>query len=163
MLRLLILIGAIAASVAVSQFPEFSQQYLQRLGGQRDALAQVTAEFDASAFKAGLTREDALAELTGSQFRETHQADMRAAFSRLERIDSDLALLRAAGPIERMALPHRFRDTETLKAVWADFRPAVPMTLDGLIAAGVGFGLGWVALSLLFGAFLRPFRRGAAA
>jgi len=159
MIRPLILIGALAGGASTAQFPEFSQQYLQRLGGQYDALQQVTQEFDASAVKAGLTREGALQELSGSEFREAHRADMETAFARLTRIESDLALLRAAGPLERMMLPHRFRDTKTLQATWAEYRPAVPVTMAGLIAGGIGFIAAWIALSVVFNALLRPFRR----
>lgn len=161
MIRPFIFICALAGGACTSQFPEFSQQYLQRLGGQEDALRQITQEFDASAVTAGLTREGALLELTGSDFREAHRVNMEAAFSRLARIESDLGLLRAAGPIERMMLPHRFRDVQTLNATWADFKPAVPLTMSGLIAAGIGFVAAWIALSLILGAFLRPFRRQA--
>lgn len=162
MIRPLILICAVGGGACTSQFPEFSQQYLQRLGGQQDALTQITQEFDASALASGLTREGALMELSGSEFREAHRADMETAFSRLSRIESDLTLLRAAGPVERMMLPHRFRDTQTLEATWADFKPAVPLTMAGLITAGIGFALSWIGLSLLLGAFLRPFRRQTA-
>jgi hypothetical protein len=161
MLRMLALIGGVAAGTGLSQFPEFSQQYLQRLGGQRDALNAVVADFDDSASGAGLSREAALAELSGSHFLNARQGDMRAVIARAARVDADYALLRAAGPLERMALPHRFRDAETLEATWADYQPAVPVTSAGLIAAGLGFFLGWTGLSLLFGALARPFRRRA--
>ncbi len=147
MLQKMILVGALATGVAGSQFPEFSQQYLQRLGGQYDALSQVAKDFDASATKAGLTRDAALAEITGSTFQDAHRADMDHVFQRLDRITSDLTLLRAAGPLERMALPHRFRDVETLQATWADFRPAVPVTTDGALATLAGMTAGWLGLT----------------
>lgn len=159
MARFLALVGGLAGAAVLSQFPEFSQQYLQRLAGQADALGAVMTIFDASAEKAGLTREAALAELSGTTFRDAHQADMRATILRAERISRDLAFLRAAGPLERLVLPHRFRDTETLAATWADFRPAVPVTVEGLASGGIGFGLGWGMVSFLLGLLFAPFRR----
>lgn len=147
MIQKLIFAGALATGVAGSQFPEFSQQYLQRLGGQFDALSQVAADFDASAAKAGLTRDAALAQIKGSTFQDAHRQDMEHMFTRLNRITADLALLRAAGPLERMALPQRFRDVETLRAVWADFRPAVPVTSDGMMATLAGTIAGWLGLT----------------
>lgn len=36
--RVLALAGGLSGAVGLSQFPEFSQQYLQRLAGQVDAL-----------------------------------------------------------------------------------------------------------------------------
>lgn len=159
---LLALFSGLAGAVALSQFPEFSQQYLQRLGGQAEALGTVVAEFDASAEKAGLTRAGALAELEGSAFLAAHQGDMRALIARAEHAQADYTLLRAAGPIERLLLPHRFRDPETLAATWEDFRPAVPVTPTGFTAAGIGFGAGWAGFMALSGAVLRPFRRKTA-
>ena len=63
-------------------------------------------------------------------------------------------MLRIAGPLERMALPHRLRDAETLAATWGDFRPAVPVTVAGFWAAGIGLALGWW-LTALHGLVLR--------
>ncbi|WP_295049237.1 DUF2937 family protein [uncultured Paracoccus sp.] len=134
---------ALCAAAALSQFPAFSDQYVQRLGGQVDALTRVAAEFDGSARAAGLSRQQALADLSGSAFRDAHQANMQAVFTRLDRARADLLMLRLAGPLERMALPHRLRDTETLAATWADFRPAMPVTVAGAWAAGIGLVLGW--------------------
>ncbi len=159
---LLALFTGLAGAATLSQFPEFSQQYLQRLGGQAEALAGVVAEFDASADKAGLTRAGALAELEGSAFLAAHQGDMRALITRSEHASADYALLRAAGPVERLLLPHRFRDTETLAATWEDFRPAMPVTPTGFTTAAIGFGAGWAGFLALSGAALRPFRRKTA-
>ena len=154
-MRLLRLALAALVAALLSQFPAFSDQYVQRLGGQVDALTRVAEDFDASATRAGLTREEALADLSGSAFRDAHQGDMRAVFVRLDRARADLALLRVASPLERMALPHRLRDPETLAATWGDFRPALPITPAGLAAAGIGFVLGLILWSLL----TLPFRR----
>ena len=51
MATLRLIVGLVFA-VALSQFPAFSDQYVQRLGGQVDALAQVAADFDRSARRA---------------------------------------------------------------------------------------------------------------
>lgn len=148
MIGLLRLMVAGIFAAALSQFPAFSDQYVQRLGGQVDALSRVAEEFDASATRAGLTRPEALADLSGSAFREAHQQDMRHAFHRLDRARMDLQMLRLAGPLERMLLPHRIRDTETLRATWSDYSPALPLTRAGLIAAALGFLMGWLLMTL---------------
>lgn len=158
-MRMLSLAGALTGAVGLSQFPEFSQQYLQRLAGQVDALALVTSDFDASATKAGLTRDEALASMQGTEFLGFRRADMELAFARFARLSSDLTLLRETGPIERILLPHRFADQALLQSTWSDFQPAMPATAAGVTAAGAGFFGGWAAvlgfLSLLFA----PFRR----
>ena len=68
MLKILTLAGGVAGAVALSQFPEFSQQYLQRLSGAVDELRTQVVAFDTLATAAGITREEALAELDGSTF-----------------------------------------------------------------------------------------------
>lgn len=154
------LIPALALGAALSQFPAFSDQYVQRLGGQVDALSKVAAEFDASATRAGMTRDQALADLSGSTFRTAHAQDMSRVFTRLDRAKTDLQLLRVASPLERIALPHRLRDAETLTATWGDFRPAIPVTMAGLYAGGIGFAMGWILAWLLGLAFRRQDRLG---
>lgn len=148
MIGALRLVMAAGCAACLSQFPAFSDQYVQRLGGQVDALTRVAAEFDASAQKAGLSRDQALTDLSGSAFRDAHQANMRQTFTRLDHARADLQMLRLAGPLERMALPHRLRDTETLAATWGDFRPAVPLTAAGFWAAAIGLALGWILTAL---------------
>ena len=156
MIGLLRLAVAVCLAIALSQFPAFSDQYVQRLGGQVDALSRVAAQFDASARAAGLTRDQALADLSGSAFRDAHQSNMREVFVRLDRASADLQMLRLAGPLERMLLPHRLRDAETLAATWGDFRPAIPVTVAGLWAAGIGLVLGWLLTALPGLLFRRP-------
>ena len=158
-IRLLGFVGGIAGAIALSQFPEFSQQYLQRLGGQADVLTQIEFDFDNAAATAGMTREAALADLSGTTFRELHQGDMRETLIRAERVKADYTLLSAASPLERIALPHRFRDTETFAATWRDFRPAMPVTVDGIISALIGFLLGVGLVRLALWLLITPFRR----
>lgn len=148
MTRLLrwLLAGTLAA--LLSQFPAFSDQYVQRLGGQVDALAGIAREFDASAARAGLDREAALRDLSGSGFRDAHAEDMRRAFLRLDRARADYDLLRRAAPLERMLLCYRLRDLPTLRAVWSDFSPSVPLTSAGLLAALVGLLMGLLLAAL---------------
>ncbi|MCB2136614.1 MAG: DUF2937 family protein [Rhodobacteraceae bacterium] len=158
-LRMLGLAGGVAGAAVLSQFPEFSQQYLQRLAGQVDALTLVTGDFDASAEKANLSREDALAAMSGTEFLGYRQDDMRRAFGRLERLSSDLTILREAGPVERIGMPQRFGDAETFAATWSDFAPAMPVTSSGAITAGVGFVGGWAGVAVVLSFLTAPFRR----
>ena len=159
MWRILAILGGVSGAVALSQFPEFSQQYLQRLGGKVDALTAVAAQFDATAAKNGLTREAALAAMAGSQVLTDQQADMRATLATQAQLANTLATLRAASPLVRLAMPQRFDDVETLQATYADFRPAIPATTEGAITAGVGYVGGWLLVGGLGALLSRPFRR----
>ena len=149
MIRALTLALAIGGAALGSQAPEFAQQYVQRLSGMVAALGEVVADFDASATRAGLSREDALAELTGTAFLDARQGDMRVAIERHTRLSADLAHLTQVAGLERLANPLRLSDPEIVRATWGDFKPAVPLTKDGLTAAALG-GVGtWICLGTL--------------
>jgi hypothetical protein len=159
MWRMMAILGGVSGAVALSQFPEFSQQYLQRLAGKVDALSAVAADFDASATRSGLTREAALAQMTGTAFNLNHQADLRATFAQTATLQDNLTTLRAASPLERMTMPQRLADPETLQATWADFKPAIPTTADGAMTAGLGYVGGWALTGVLCKLLAWPFRR----
>ena len=159
--RVLALAGGVSGAVGLAQFPEFSQQYLQRLAGQVDALTVVVRDFDATAQRNGLTREDALGQMTGNAFLDDRQKDLRRTFLRHARLSDNLVALREAGPLERMLMPQRLGDGETLAATWSDFRPAAPVTPEGLAAAGVGFVRGWGGVGGGAAGVGAPVRRGA--
>ena len=159
--RILTLAGGLSGAVALSQFPEFSQQYLQRLAGQVDALTQVEADFDRSATKSGLTRDAALEALGTEGFSGQHANDLRATFVRAEGLRNDLAMLRLAGVYERLVMPHRMADQELLRATWDDYAPAVPVTAAGAACAGIGFVAGWGLIAGILALLCWPFRRRA--
>jgi hypothetical protein len=113
-----------------------------------DALNIVVADFENSAMRAGLTRSQALEELTGTPFLQDRQADMRRTFRRHAVLTDNLATLRSASPLARMTMPQRLGDPATFAATWSDFTPAVPLSVAGVAATGAGFVLGWAALRI---------------
>jgi len=157
--RTLTLVGGLTGAVTSSQFPEFSQQYMQRLGGAVDALGEVVADFDASAAASDLTREAALAQLQGTAFLDSRRADMRRTITRYTQLTADLAVLEGEGPFMRAYHAGRFTDPEIAQAAWEVYQPAVPVNFAGLTFAGVGFVLGGLAMGLLLGLVRMPFRR----
>lgn len=161
MIRALILAGGIAGAAGLSQFPEYSQQYSQRLGGAVDALGQVVADFDASAAAAGLSRDAALAHMTGSAFLDRRRADMARTFARHARLSADLSALRGAGPFMRAYHATRLTDPDIAARALADFRPALPLDFAGLAFGLVGFGLGAGLVSGLLRLLRWPFARRA--
>lgn len=159
MIRIIALVAGVCGACVTSQAPEFSQQYQQRLAGQVDALNSVVMDFDASALAAGLGREQALAEMVGTTFLASRQTDMRRTFARHAVLADNLAVLRHASPLQRLAMPHRFADTQTLTATWGDFVPAVPLSLAGGVAASVGFIAGWLAALATLSLCMMPLKR----
>lgn len=158
MRRILCLCAGVAAGAAGSQYPAFSDAYLQRLAGQVDALSEVVKDFDTSALDAGLGREAALQQMTGTKFLAARQADMRATFLRHAKLTDDLTALRGATPFARMVMPHRHGDADTLRATLNDFQPALPLSSAGAAAAGGGFVVGWMALAAIIALLFRLVR-----
>ncbi|MEL6618573.1 MAG: DUF2937 family protein [Pseudomonadota bacterium] len=153
--RVLIVAGGLLGGAGASQFPEFSQQYVQRLGGAVDALGQVVADFDASALAAGLSREQALAQLQGTAFLDRRRADMQRTVDRHAQLSADLQVMQRSGPFMRAYHAARSTDPEVARAALAAYEPALPLNMAGAIFAGVGFVAGWLAVRL----FLWPLRR----
>ena len=135
--------GGAIMLVAASQFPEFSQQYVQRLGGAVDELRLVVADFDKSAAGVGMTREEALASMTGNAFQEARRGDMTRSFTRLTRLEGDLVALQSADAFTRLRHVARFSDKGIAARAWEAYRPAVPVTFDGLVFAVGGFLAGF--------------------
>jgi hypothetical protein len=136
---MLVLAAGLSGAFGAAQFPAFSQQYLQRLGGAVDALGVVVAEFDASASAEGLTRIQALAQMQGTDFVERRRADMTRAITRYDTLKEDLAVLEGHGPFMRAYHGARLTDPEVAKGAWAAFQPALPLSLATAIFAGVGY------------------------
>lgn len=160
--RTLTLAGGLAGAAGLSQFPEYSQQYTQRLGGAVDELSRVVADFDASAAALGLNREAALDQMTGTEFVERRRADMTRTLARYERLTADLSALQSAGPFTRAYRIAHFDDTEIARRAAQSFKPAVPLTFEGLSFAAIGLVLGSLAIGLLrdlLGLITAPFRR----
>ncbi|WP_299561194.1 DUF2937 family protein [uncultured Sulfitobacter sp.] len=158
-LRALTLAGGLAGAIAGSQFPEYSQQYMQRLGGAVDALGEVVADFDASAAAASLSREDALAQMTGTAFLSRRGADMARTFARYERLSTDFAILQGHGPFMRAYHAARFTDSGIARAAWQAYQPAVPVNFAGLIFACFGFVTATLGVGLLVRLVAWPLRR----
>tara|TARA_R110002094_G_scaffold70714_5_gene79357 strand:+ start:7866 stop:8372 length:507 start_codon:yes stop_codon:yes gene_type:complete len=157
--RALTLAGGLAGAAATSQFPEFSQQYIQRLGGAVDALAEVVADFDASAQAVGLTRDTALSQMQGNDFLDRRRVDMTETFGRYQALQSDLAELKGAGPFMRAYNLPLLTDAQIARAAWEEYQPAVPLNFAGIIFGGVGFVLATLLLGLVLKLLAWPFRR----
>lgn len=163
-IRAIALAGGLAVSVGASQFPEYSQQYIQRLSGAVDELSGVVAQFDADAAGLGLDRADALEELrAGGRMGEARAISMGYILERHQRLSRDLAVLRGSTAISKILNANHLMDLELAREAWGDFQPAVPLSGEGLSLAGLGFLVGYGALSGLANGLLHLRRRRKAA
>lgn len=164
-MRIFPLAGGLVGALALSQFPEFSQQYVQRLSGAVDELRAVTILVDGAAAAAGKTREEALDEMRSgnSALVSDLGTGLAERVRRYERLRADYEVLRPATPVGRLARVYRIRDEELVARTWEHYQPAVPVTVDGALTAGIGFAAGWGIVAGLIALLMRPFRRRRAA
>lgn len=161
MRRTLSVAGGLALGIVLSQFPEYAQQYTQRLGGAVDELRIITAEFDTAATAAGLTREDAIARYSATKdsFIEGRGQSAARTFARYDELSAMLDKIRGANAAQRVSLLPQFMDSEIGARALEDFKPAVPVSIEGLAYGGGGFLLGYLLTSGLLRLLMLPFRR----
>lgn len=146
--------GGLMAAGA-SQAPEFAQQYGQRLGGAVDELRTIVRNFDADAGRNGLSREDGLLRLETSPDRFTAERGMaqRKIIQRFDRLETQKIAMDAPDVASRVLALVRSYDSDVGKGAMKDYRPALPLTLEGLFFALLGF-IGGAGIA---GALVLPF------
>lgn len=151
--RVLCVLGA----VGLSQAPEFFQQYLQRLGGHLDEARRQLASYEVVARQSGITLQQ-LIDTTKAQAAEpvaklgTVIADAQA---RVESLSAAETALRGASLWERPFVFLAHMDGSIAARTWEVFKPAVPVTAEGFVYAGVGMLL---ALAVYQAAIVWPAR-----
>jgi hypothetical protein len=148
--RILNGLAATLGAAGFAQFPAFFQQYLQRLGGMLDQARLDVARLLKDAQSQGQTLETYLEELraTGSS------AAAGTADRELDRVDTvkDLEAayntLTLADPLERPTAFMVHFDPRVAEETMKAFQPAVPVTSEAMVYAGVGM---LIALFLLAG------------
>ncbi len=161
MRRMIASIAGLGLAVVLSQFPEYAQQYAQRLGGAVDELRVITEEFDRAAEAGGLDRVEALERYNASndEFLAGRGTSMTATFQRFEQLSETLRQIEGAGAIERFQSLPAYLDSDIGQRTLAAYKPAVPVTIEGVLYAGFGFIAGYLVLSGLWRFCAMPFRR----
>ena len=161
MRRIVAGVGGLGLAIVLSQFPEYAQQYTQRLGGAVDELRVITEDFDQSALAGGLDRAAALERYNASNddFLAGRGSSMTATFQRYEQLRSTLVQIENAGAIERFQSLPAYLDTDIGRRTLENYKPAIPVTMEGILYAGGGFILGYLILSGLWRFLAMPFKK----
>ncbi|WP_193337301.1 DUF2937 family protein [Devosia beringensis] len=161
MRRMIAGIGGAALAVMLSQFPEYAQQYTQRLGGAVDELRVITEDFDRSASVGGLDRTQALQRygVSNDSFLADRGTAMAATFVRYEQLSATLDRIANADPVTRLQSLPAYLDSDIGRRTLENYQPAVPVTAEGILYAGGGFILGYLVLSAFWRFCTLPFRR----
>jgi hypothetical protein len=152
MRRFVAIAGGVLLAAGLGQFPEYAQQYTQRLGGAVDELRVIVANFDQQAALNGLDRAQALAryETAGDTFLVAQGTDMGRTISRYDQLSRALAEIENATPLERLQNLPLYLDTDIGARTLSAYRPAVPVTGEGFAYAAAGLGLGYLLMSACF-------------
>ncbi|MBV7393830.1 DUF2937 family protein [Mameliella sediminis] len=159
-LRILLLAGGLTGAAGLSQFPEFSQQYMQRLGGAVDELQRQVTRYENDAAQLGMTLDHYLTALAEEgPMARTQAGNMVADIARHDRLSKALTRLEGAGPFMRAKLAFDVMpDSEVARRAYETYKPAVPATFEGAVFAGTGFVVGWAVLALGFAILRRSWR-----
>ncbi|SNS04150.1 DUF2937 family protein [Antarctobacter heliothermus] len=159
-LRLLTLVGGLTGAVGLSQFPEFSQQYMQRLGGAVDELERQVTRYEADAAQVGMPLDAYLVALGDEgEMARTQAGNMTSDIARYHRLAAALDTLEGAGPFMRARLAFDMMpDSEVAARALEVYKPAMPVTFEGAVFAGAGFLSGWAVLALGLAILRRSWR-----
>ena len=143
-----------------SQFPEYAQQYAQRVGGAAEEIQVIADDFRKDAQKNNLSIEQAIAEyaIADSAFLNDRGRSMQMALNRAEFLKKHHVALQTDAPFGQLWIFAQSRDPKIMQGTWRDFKPALPFTFEGLIHAALGLLAGFGLISLVSNAMRRSWR-----
>jgi hypothetical protein len=158
MRKFVLLISALVWAALLSQFPEFYQQYTQRLGGRLDELNLQMRDLDARAGKLGLTRFEYVRRFINNpdQVIQLEGQNLSNLMGRQIAYTKAFNALQNAPPLWRAVRFAEYFDEDIALPTVEIFKPAVPLTIEGAIYSGTGFLIGWLSM---FGLVRRRRRR----
>ncbi len=154
------IISVLGAAVT-SQFPAFYQQYLQRLGGSLDQARLAVQRVEQVAQSLGMTVDNMVERfmLSRDVVYQSLGAINLQALDDLERLEyAEAALSQSTGFDKLLHFIAHF-DPIVAEGTWRNFEPAVPLTFEAVIYAGIGMLVGIFLLAsiefVLFGGWRR--------
>ena len=137
-------IVSVLGAAFTSQFPAFFQQYQQRLGGSLDQAKVAVQRVEQVAQALGMTVDKMVERFMLSRdvaYQSLGAINIQALedLARLEKADTALSV--ATGADKFLQFMSHF-DPVVAEGAWRTFEPAVPLTTEALIYAGIGMLLG---------------------
>jgi len=158
--KVIIVCFGLACAAIASQAPEFTQQYLQRLGGWVDSYKDRVARLDLRAAQFKMTRTEYLEALQASADPKVRQEAANIATWPIylkQYTEMQVSLQTGAALMQPIKLLQNYFDPAfkpIVQATFAEYKAAAPITGEGAIFGGIGFIVGWI-LTGFGGALLR--------
>ncbi len=142
-------LSAVIGAVALSQFPQFYGQYIQRLGGHLDEARLMLDQYKKTAASLSLTLDQYIKEHleSGSEVFVSTGEVINALAERYETLEKAYLALQDANIYNRWVVFLREVDWSIAAGTWENFVPGIPTTAEGLIYAMCGLLLGWALYS----------------
>jgi len=161
LIRRLALFFAMIAGVVSAQFPEYAQQYRQRLGGALDELNAIVARFDADAAQHGLSEPEGVTHLQQNpdSFVRARGDQMKDVITRRNKLQDQAKVFADDGSFKRVWELVTQADPPIAWRAYQSFEPGVPVTAEGFVSALIGFFIGGGLIRLLGWPIERHHRR----
>jgi hypothetical protein len=130
----------VTGAIIFSQFPEFMQQYLQRLGGHLGEARRQLQQFQQAATQSGLTLDRLIGQTSANADPSVAKLGgvMTAAIARVDTLETAQSAIQHASLWNRPFVFLRYLDPSIAQATWTIFKPAVPTTVEGFVYALAG-------------------------
>ncbi len=144
-------ICSVIGAVALSQFPQFFGQYMQRLGGHLDEAKRALEQYIRAAEALDLTLEEYIREhiQSGSEIFVSSGEVIQDLVNRVNFLEQSYQTLEDATIYNRWFVFLREVDWAIAAGTWENFVPGVPTTVEGLSYALAGLLIGWGVYSFL--------------
>jgi hypothetical protein len=161
LLRRLALFFAMLSGIVCAQFPEYAQQYRQRLGGALDELNAIIARFDADASQNGFSEREGVTHLQENpdSLVRAQGNQMKDVITRRNRLAQQAQTFADGGSFTRVFELATQADPHIAWRAYQSFEPGVPVTGEGFISALIGFVIGGGLIRLMGWPFERYHRR----
>ncbi len=144
-------IVSVLGAAITSQFPAFFQQYQQRLGGSLDQAKVAVGRVEQVAQALGMTVDNMVERfmLSRDEAYQSLGAINIQALQDLARLEkADAALAEATGADKFLQFINHL-DPVVVEGAWRAFEPAVPLTTEALVYAGIGMLSGILFLAII--------------
>jgi hypothetical protein len=148
---------ALIVGMAMTQLPEYAEQYRQRLGGAIDELSAIVARFDSDSQQQGLTEQGGIDRLHANTdpFVQQRGTQMQALSVRLQRLSATQKQMQTDSPVGRLGTLATHYDAMVASRALQSFEPAVPVSVEALVLGLMGFVFGGGLIHVVG----RPFRK----
>ena len=142
---------AVFGVVSFAQFPQFFNQYIQRLGGHLAEAKFMLVRYEMTADYFNMTLDEYIATHVNSGHEVFVSSGQLISdlVTRINTLEKSFAALKDASVYNRWWVFLRQLDYSIFQETWLDFTPGIPTTLEGAIYGVCGLLVTWFLCQVL--------------